>query len=173
MQKALLFMILLGTGIGLIWPTGEPATPIAVPEQAQAVAPEAAPAPGQAQAFTSPAPRETVLESIGGHFYADVEVNDQPVRFLVDTGATTVALSEKDAARIGIPFSSSEFTVVGRGASGPVRGKSLTLRKVTLDGKEARDVRGAIIEGGETSLLGQAYLREFTVEMRGDTMRIH
>ena len=173
MQKALFFVVLLGAGIGLIWPTGEQADTTARPEAARPPAPETRPAAGEAALFTAPAPRETVLESVGGHFYADVEVNDQPVRFLVDTGATTVALSEKDAARIGIPFSSSEFTIVGRGASGPVRGKAITLNKMTLDGKEAREVRGAIIEGGETSLLGQAYLREFTVEMRGDTMRIH
>src|SRR5688500_14665301 len=104
MQKALFFVILLGTGVGLAWPTGEQANSTATPEAVKPAAPGPRPATDEASLFTAPAPRETVLESIGGHFYADVEVNDQPVRFLVDTGATTVALSEKDAARIGIPF---------------------------------------------------------------------
>ena len=175
MQKALVLVIVIGTAIGLVWPTGERAAPVRDGGQDGG----AAAAPGAAEhAAAVPAapagPRETVLErSLGGHFYANVEINGQLVRFLVDTGASTVALAEKDAARIGIPFSRSEFEVVGEGASGPVRGKRITLDRVTLDGKEVRDVRGAILEGGDMSLLGQTYLGQFAVEMRGDTMRIH
>ena len=157
MQKALLVVIALGAGVGFMWPSDDAPAPVAA----------ASVAPGEA-------PRETVLErSPMGHFYADVEVNGQLVRFLIDTGATSVAITEKDAARIGIPFSPSEFTTVGSGASGPVRGKMVTFEKVSLDGKEARSVGGAILEGADMNLLGQEYLGRFSVEMRGDTMRIY
>jgi aspartyl protease family protein len=167
MARAFLFVIALGAGIGFLWPTGERAAPR--PPASSGAAPAArAEIPPQSEL------RDTVIErSEGGHFYADVEVNGQLVHFLVDTGATGVALTEKDAKRIGIPFSPSEFEVVGEGASGPVRGKRITLDRVTLDGKEARDVHGAILQGGGMSLLGQAYLGQFAVEMRGDAMRIH
>ena len=165
MQKLVLLMIALGTGLGFLLPTNDRAAEITTTPA------ERAPAAAQASA---PAPQETVLKrSEGGHFYANVEVNGQLVRFLVDTGATGVALAEKDAARIGIPFSKAEFEVVGMGASGPVQGKRLTLASVRLDGKEARGVRGVILSGGDVSLLGQAYLGQYSVEMRGDRMRIY
>jgi aspartyl protease family protein len=156
-MKAFIFVLLLGAGIGLMWPTGESVTP-------------AAAASGSAPAK----PKETLLErSDGGHFYVDAEVNGQLVHFVVDTGATSVALTVDDARRIGVPFSSGEFSVVGTGASGPVRGKSITLDKVSVDGKEVRGVRGAVLEGLGISLLGQSYLSRISgVEMSGDYMRL-
>ena len=154
MQKSLLFVIVLGAGIGLMLPAGKQT------------------APAQAARADDGAPRETVLERDGGHFYADVEINGELVHFLVDTGATMVALTEKDAKRIGMTFDREAFSVVASGAAGPVRGRRITIDRIALDGKEARDVTGAIIQGGEISLLGQAYLGQFSVEMRGDEMRI-
>jgi aspartyl protease family protein len=106
-----------------------------------------------------------------GHFYAEASVNGQPVHLVVDTGATSVALTVADAQRIGIPFSTSEFDVIGSGASGPVRGKSIELDRVDVDGKEVVHVRGAILEGLDVSLLGQSYLSRIGgVQMTGDVM---
>ena len=159
-MKALIFVIAVGIVLGLAWPSGRATEP---------VAPVVAASNGE-----SDEPRESVLErSEGGHFYANVEVNGELVRFLVDTGATGVALTEADAERIGIQFSRGDYEPVGMGASGPVRGKFVTLDKVSLDGKAAHDVDGAILEGSDISLLGQNYLGRYSVEMRGDTMRIY
>ena len=44
---------------------------------------------------------------------------------------------------------------------------------VSLDGTSARNVEGAILEGSDISRRGQDYLGRFSVEMRGDTMRIY
>jgi aspartyl protease family protein len=157
-MKGLFLVVLAGILIGLAWPSDRSTAP-AAPAVATGSADE---------------PRETVLErSGGGHFYANVEVNGQLVRFLVDTGATGVALTEEDAERIGLQFDRGAYEQVGIGASGPVRGKFVTLDKVSLDGKSAHDVEGAILEGSDISLLGQNYLGRFSVEMRGDTMRIY
>jgi aspartyl protease family protein len=94
-----------------------------------------------------------------GHFYATAQVNGQPVRFLVDTGASTVALTLADAQQIGLNVDPSEFGVVGRGASGEVMGKSVMLDSVEIDGKRADNVRAAVLaEGLDVSLLGQSYL---------------
>ena len=158
-MKGLVFFVAVGIAVGLAWPSGRSTAPVA-----SAVA--SAPADDE--------PRETVLErSDGGHFYANVEVNGALVRFLVDTGASGVALTEADAERIGLDFDRGAYEQVGVGASGPVRGKFVTLDKVSLDGKAARGVEGAILEGSEISLLGQNYLGRFSIEMRGDTMRIY
>jgi aspartyl protease family protein len=159
-MKAFLFFIAVGIVLGLAWPSGRAGSPVAPAVTASA--------PDDDQ------PRETLLErSEGGHFYANVEVNGQLVRFLVDTGASGVALTEADAERVGLDFDRGAYEQVGMGASGPVRGKFVTLEKVSLDGKAARNVDGAILEGSDISLLGQDYLGRFSVEMRGDTMRIY
>ena len=156
MQKALIFVVAAGIVIGLAWPS------------------DRSTAPAASAVSAADGPRETVLErSEGGHFYANVEVNGELVRFLVDTGASGVALTEADAERIGLDFDRGAYEQVGLGASGPVRGKFVTLDKVSLDGKAARNVDGAILEGSDMSLLGQNYLGRFSVEMRGDTMRIY
>lgn len=108
-----------------------------------------------------------------GHFYADAQVNGTPVHFMVDTGASGVALSAEDARRVGLPYFTSEFTAVGRGASGEVRGKIVTLDRVTLGGKSVENVGGAILEGSEMSLLGQSFLgRMGSIEITGDKMVI-
>ncbi|MGF1604783.1 MAG: TIGR02281 family clan AA aspartic protease [Rhodothalassiaceae bacterium] len=94
-----------------------------------------------------------------GHFYVNADVNGVPVRFLVDTGASAVVLTPKDAARIGLPpdalrFTASAMTANGRVAVAPVR----------LDSVAAGDVRAdnvpALVNGGELkrSLLGMSFL---------------
>ena len=161
MQKIFLTVIAVGAALGFMWPAGQAPAPVTA-------------AGATASSSSSPAPQETVLErSPMGHFYANVEVNGQLVRFLVDTGATGIALTEKDAERIGIPFSRSEYSEVGTGAGGPIRGAFVTLDKVSLDGKEAHGLEGTILEGGDMNLLGQRFLGRFSVEMRGDKMRIY
>jgi aspartyl protease family protein len=156
MQKAFFLVVAAGAGIGLMWPT-DPST-----------------APAEPVAATAGQPRETLLRRRdNGHFYVDAEVNGELVNFVVDTGASGVALTVRDARRLGIAFSPGEFEVIGSGASGPVRGKLIILDKVSLEGKEVREVRGVIAEGLEQSLLGQSYLsRISSVEMSGDHMRL-
>ena len=184
-MKALIFVLLLGAGIGLLWPTGETDAPSAAVVASGPVAPKsgetrspasASPSASAPATFASAAtnPKETLLErSAGGHFYVDAEVNGQLVHFVVDTGATSVALTVDDARRIGLPFSTGEFQVVGTGASGPVRGKTITLDRISVDGKEVRGVSGAVLEGLGVSLLGQSYLSRISgVEMSGDYMRL-
>lgn len=153
MSKALIFVVAAGVAIGLAWPSGK-----------RVAEPAAAQSDGQ--------PRETVIErESNGHFYVHAKVNGELVRFIVDTGATGVALTVEDAQRAGIPFSPGEFDYIGEGASGPVRGKLVTIDKIDVDGKVVDKVSGAVLEGSELSLLGQSYLsRMGEVQMRGDYM---
>ena len=151
MTRFFAFVIAAGLLIGLAWPSGEPVPAIA--------------ADGER--------RETVLErETNGHFYTHARINDRElVHFVVDTGATVVALTVDDARRLGVPVDPHEFTVVGEGASGPVRGKDLMLKSVEVEGKRVENVRAVVLEGSNLSLLGQAYLsRMGAVEMSGDYM---
>ena len=153
MVRAFLLVVAAGVAIGLALPSSRK------PVEATAVASDGA-------------PHETLLErEANGHFYVHAKVNGELVRFLVDTGASGVALTEKDARRVGIAFSPSEFEEVGQGAAGPIRGKLVSIKSVEVDGKKVTNVRGVVLQGSELSLLGQSYLSRIgEVEMRGDYM---
>ena len=106
-----------------------------------------------------------------GHFYADVEINGTPIRALVDTGASGIALSRDDARRAGIGISIGMYEVVGQGASGEVRGERVTLDRVTLGSETAENMTGIVLDSGNLTLLGQSFLSHFdTVEIQGDKM---
>ena len=107
-----------------------------------------------------------------GHFYTDASVNGTTIRFMIDTGASSVALSKADAERVGLQFFDSDFTETGRGAGGDIALKPVTLDRVAVENIEATDVPGVIIAGdGNISLLGQSWLsRVGTVTIEGDQM---
>jgi aspartyl protease family protein len=154
MIKLFLSIVVVGIGIGLALPSDK--RPVAAPAESST--------PGER--------RETTLErEDNGHFYAYAKVNGELMHFIVDTGATVVALTVEDAERLGIPADPSTFEVVGEGASGPVRGKNVTLDSIEIDGKRVEDVRATVLEGSRLSLLGQSYLsRMGEVQMKGDYM---
>ena len=182
MARAYLFMIFLGAVIAAMLPSGggkdRPNTAAASDSSSGTRLVSSRRADSfNAAASTSPTAvpgqGSTLDRSLDGHFYADAQVNGVTVHFLVDTGASGVALSAADARRVGLPFFHTEFAAVGRGASGEVRGKLVTLDRVTLGGKSVDNVSGAILEGSEMSLLGQSFLsRMGTIEMTPDRMVI-
>lgn len=107
-----------------------------------------------------------------GHFYADVEVDGRTVEMMVDTGASFIALTPEDADRAGVGWHENDAVVVGKGASGEVRGVPVVLDEVEVGDHRARDVQAAVIvDGLEVSLLGQSFLRHVdTVRIDGDRM---
>ncbi|NNM78197.1 TIGR02281 family clan AA aspartic protease [Sphingomonas sp. ID1715] len=155
MRLPLLTAILCGVFLGLIWPSAEPG--------------------GSAAAVRSDKPHKTVLErSSSGSFFVTAQVNGQPVQFVVDTGAETVALTKEDATRAGVPFDPAEFTKVGRSASGDAIGQEVHIKSIDVDGKKRDDVGGVVLEGLDVSLLGQNYLRRLdAVQISGDKMILH
>ena len=116
---------------------------------------------------------DTVINrSENGHFYVDAQVNGQLVHFVVDTGASNVALTKADAQHVGLPFSAEQFTIIGRGASGDVYGQQVKIGRVAIGQKEAFDVDGAVLDDGlDVSLLGQSFLSRIgSVTISGDQM---
>jgi aspartyl protease family protein len=168
-KAALAMMIVVGAGVGLLFPAERPApdAPAPVAQMAVTAAPPAARAKPAA-----PWRSETRLTAgPGGHFRANALVNGQPVGVIVDTGASTVALSVADARRIGIAVDPASFTEVGMGAGGPVRGQDVMIDSVSVDGREVRALRGVVLEGLQESLLGQSYLSRIgEVSMSGGAM---
>ena len=106
-----------------------------------------------------------------GHFYADVRINGAPIRMLIDTGASGIALSREDAQMAGLATSIGMTDVVGEGASGEVHGQWVRLDRVELGPLSASGLDAAILDGGQQSLLGQSFLRKFgKVQIEDDRM---
>lgn len=83
----------------------------------------------------------------------------QEVRFLVDTGASAVALTPTDAQRLGIDPASLDYAYTVSTASGQARAAHVQLPSIVIAGAEVRDVDAFVIQGGlEHSLLGMSYL---------------
>jgi aspartyl protease family protein len=100
-----------------------------------------------------------VSKSPDGHFWAEASVNGSHVRFLVDTGATAVALTSNDAKRLGLHLESTDFDRSVTTASGESRAALVELDYVSVAGARVERVPALVLEKGlETSLLGMTYL---------------
>lgn len=95
-----------------------------------------------------------------GHYLAVVEIEGRSLRMLVDTGATYVSLSNRDAAALGLQPLPSDFKYRVVTANGEIRVARAQLREVRLGNILVRDVAAAILPPGiETaSLLGMSFL---------------
>ncbi|KQS55409.1 hypothetical protein ASG17_04810 [Brevundimonas sp. Leaf363] len=100
-----------------------------------------------------------IVKGPDGHYWAEARIDGRAVRVLVDTGASVVALTRDDAARLGLSPKSEDFTARVETASGPVRAAPVTLSVVAVAGAEVRQVQALIVEEGlPYSLLGMSYL---------------
>ena len=104
--------------------------------------------------------RQMVLtRSADGHYYAPGNADGAALRFLVDTGATVVALTQSDAELLGYFLNPGELTVVGHAVNGEVRGKSIVIKRLSIGDIAAENVPAVIIPDGlRVSLLGQSFL---------------
>lgn len=116
--------------------------------------------------------REAILtKGLGGHFQAQVEVDGQTLNMMIDTGASTVALSYQDAERIGIDVGSLQFMQPVRTANGVAMAAPVTLPEISVGGITRSNVRAGVLERGKLaeSLLGMSYLGSLSsVQMTGD-----
>jgi aspartyl protease family protein len=101
-------------------------------------------------------------------------INGLPVSFLVDTGATTIAMNAAQAKRLGIDFRiTGQQTMVGT-ASGVAKAYGVTLKKVTLGSITLHNISAVVIEGGYPvqTLLGMSFLGQLDIRREGSVMRI-
>ncbi len=102
----------------------------------------------------------TLAADAAGHFHAEAEIEGQTIPMLVDTGATTVALTERDASRIGMAPMPSDYKVRVSTANGIAAGAPIRLREIRVGGLVARDVPAMVMPAGllAQSLLGMSFL---------------
>lgn len=126
-------------------------------------------------------PRQSVFADEGrievprgrdGHYHLTLIINDVPVPFIVDTGASDIVLSAQDAARVGIDDTGLMFTGRAQTANGAVQTARVRLETVRLGEIEDRFVP-AVVNAGEMrgSLLGMSYLGQFeTLSISNNTL---
>lgn len=104
-----------------------------------------------------------IQRSADGHFYIDAHINNQPITFMVDTGASDIVLAPQDAERLGYPLRNLEFNGRAYTAGGMVRIASITLHTLDIANHSRTEV-AAKVNGSELrhSLLGMRYLSEFS-----------
>jgi len=95
-----------------------------------------------------------------GHFFVDAAVNGTTIRFLVDTGASLVALSPEDARAAGISDGLLDFSQTINTANGQTHAAQATLRSVRLEQMEMLDVPAVVMQQAmPISLLGMSFLK--------------
>lgn len=101
----------------------------------------------------------------GNQYRTNVVIDGKSVLALVDTGATTVAMSGNQARALGIDYYGGDLGRVST-ASGLADAYSITLRSVSVGGITVNNVRASVVEGDYPSivLLGMTYLRHVKME---------
>jgi aspartyl protease family protein len=114
-----------------------------------------------------------ILKDISrGGYFVDGLINGQSVRFLVDTGATTIAMSEHQASRLGLQHRVDGKRVAVGTASGDALGHRIMLRKVSFGGLHLRNVAAVVIDGDSPRhvLLGMNVLGRFDIDQRDNLL---
>ena len=107
-----------------------------------------------------------------GHFFTEGAINGTPVRFVVDTGATVIALPGRDATRLGIDYRKGARGTVST-ANGPTTVYQVKFDRVKLGGIELTSVDGVVIEQGlDVALLGMSFLNRVDMRREGQTMTL-
>jgi aspartyl protease family protein len=114
----------------------------------------------------------TLAADRAGHFVTDGQVNGGAVRFLVDTGATSIALPAADAKRLGIDYLKGRPGMT-QTAAGPVPIYIVRLDTVRVGGIELQAVDAIVIEQGlNVALLGMTFLNRVEMKRDGATMTL-
>ena len=124
-------------------------------------------------AVPSPSAQVILRADESGHFVTDAAVNGSSFRFLVDTGATVVSISGKDARQMGIDFTKGTKSVAMT-ANGPVQVYRIKLDSVRMGAIELLNVDAMVVDGGGLTqpLLGMSFLNRLEMRRDGDSMTL-
>lgn len=129
-------------------------------------------APGRVVTQASPPRLITLPMGSGGHFTTIGMVNGQVTSFLVDTGATSVSISQIEAEKLGLRYMYGK-RIVTHTANGVVPAYQFQLASVRIGDIEVRDVEAIVIPGTMSHvLLGNSFLNRFQMRRENDVMTL-
>ena len=116
--------------------------------------------------------KEIILQrNVHGHYVANGAINYQQVTFLLDTGATDIAVPESLANKIGLK---KGYPITVKTANGNVKAYRTQLESVAIGDIVLYDLNATILSNmhGEEALLGMSFLKHFEITQRGKTLTI-
>jgi aspartyl protease family protein len=125
--------------------------------------------------YTKPTQRQVqIFPDNRGMYFTQGSINGYPIHFLVDTGATTIAMNASHARRLGISFKFDGKPQMLSTASGLTQGYLVKLDKVKVGELEVRNVEAVVIDGGFPTevLLGMSFLSKVHLERDGRVLRL-
>ena len=124
---------------------------------------------------SSPAVAESAVltADLQGHFRTDGQVNGRSVRFVVDTGATLIALPADEARRLSIDYRKGQMAMM-RTANGTAAGYIVKLDTVSIGNVTLYGVDAVVLEGVglATPLLGMSFLNRMNMMREGNIMTL-
>lgn len=102
----------------------------------------------------------SIARGVGGHYWVAGSVDGQTVQFLVDTGATSIAMNEGQARRLGIDYRVSGSPTMVNTASGTAKAWRVRLDSVKVGALEVLGVEAVVLQGDAPTeaLLGMSFL---------------
>lgn len=125
-----------------------------------------------AQTGSGGKPSVTLNADSRGHFMATGAINGGTVNFLLDTGATSVTLHAREAARLGINYKAGQPMSMST-ANGIVPAWRVSLNAVKVGDITLHQVEGLVVESGlEVALLGMSFLNRTDMKREGQSMTL-
>ena len=117
--------------------------------------------------------QSAVLAADGrGHFHAEGAINGGSMRFILDTGATSIALPAADAVRLGLDYRKGRPATIHT-ANGPAPAWRVKLDSVRVGAIELQNVDALVLEQGlDVALLGMSFLNRVEMFRSGDSMTL-
>ncbi len=112
---------------------------------------------------------------LSGHFVVRAKINDKNIDFLVDTGATDVALTLEDAATVGYKIDDLSFDIPVSTANGTAYAAAIMINKIEIGPISVSNVRASVVRSDmDTSLLGMSFLNKLKgYEVNGDLLTLY
>lgn len=113
------------------------------------------------QGYAAPSKTQvSIAKGVGGHYWAAGSIGGQSIQFMVDTGATSIAMNNAQARRLGIDFRVSGTPMVVSTASGTAKAWRVKLDSVKVGALEVIGVEAVVLEGDAPTeaLLGMSFL---------------
>src|SRR4029079_10985282 len=154
-QLLFLFVVMAAVGMGFARYSDHAKT-----GGSNAMAMAAKPAPAPAPAVSSNYRTVTLNRDRRGHFQTDVRVDGRNIDFMVDTGASSIALRESSAAKLGIHPSARDYNIKMQTANGIGKAARVQRGRVEIGGITVRNVDALVVpdESLSTNLLGMTFL---------------
>lgn len=126
------------------------------------------------QSTTSYAKAAVISRRDDGHYWTNASVDGTSVEFMIDTGASIIALTPKDAQRIGIDMDALSYDGRINTAGGQIKGAYITIDEVRIGRVKIKNVDAVVLPDGLTqSLLGMSFLGQlYSYEFRQNQLII-